>query len=599
MGQRRLLWYLFPSYLVITILALIAASFYAYHLLSKNYIQVTTEDLKSHALIAENQINHLLLLKQYALLDSTCKIFAERSGSRFTVILPSGRVVSDSESDPSEMDNHNRRPEIIQALQGQIGSSVRYSKTLDTELMYVALPVYVKNSLLGVLRISVPLRHIEKTLHDFQLRIIWAGMFITFIVGFISLVVARRISRPLEIMRHGVDKFAAGELSFRFKTSGSKEMSRLTNALNQMAEQLDDKIRKIIEQKNEQEAVLESMVEGVIAIDNDGRIINLNQAAARLFSIDAGASIGKHVYEMIKFSDLVDLIKRTLTDKQPVEEELTQGSDEQRLYLQVHGTSLKNAKEEVIGAVVVLNNVTRMRRLEKVRRDFVANVSHEIRTPLTTIKGFAETLLDGAAQNPKTARGFLKIISKQSDRLNAIIEDLLILARLEQEDDRVQLYFQQVPIKKILKNAIKVCEPAASGKNIKLTMQLEDNFKAEINQDLLEQAIVNLLDNAIKYSAEGDAVLVKAAEKDDSIYISVADNGVGIPKKHLPRLFERFYRVDKARSREQGGTGLGLAIVKHIVQVHNGTVIVESEAGKGSTFTIEIPGKSNLQKQAV
>jgi len=598
MGQRRLLWYLFPSYLMITILALIAASFYAYHLLSRNYIQVTKEDLKSSALIAESQISLLLQSKRYTAIDSTCKIFGQRTGSRFTVIMPSGRVVGDSESNPDVMDNHRHRPEIEQAMQGQMGSSVRFSKTLDTELMYVALPVSIQNKLLGILRISVPLRHIEQTLSEFQSRIIWAGLFITCVVGFISLMVARRISRPLEIMRHGVDKFAAGELSFRFETSGSKEMSRLTNSLNLMAEQLDDKIKKIIEQKNEQEAVLESMVEGVIAIDNDGKIININRAAAGLFAIEAAASIGRNIYELIKFSDLVNLIKRTLTDKQPVEEEISYGTDEQHLYLQVHGTPLKNAKEDVVGAVVVLNNVTRMRRLEKVRRDFVANVSHEIRTPLTTIKGFAETLLDGAVENPKNARGFLKIISKQSDRLNAIIEDLLILARLEQEDDRAQVYFQAASIRKVLKNAIKVCEPAARRKNIKLILQSDDSFKVEINQDLLEQAVVNLLDNAIKYSTVGDRVFVKAQDKNGYIRISVSDNGVGIPKKHLPRLFERFYRVDKARSREQGGTGLGLAIVKHIVQVHNGTVFVESEPGKGSNFIIEIPGKSKLQKQA-
>jgi two-component system phosphate regulon sensor histidine kinase PhoR len=598
MVHSRLLWYLFPSYLIISILSLIAASLFAYHLLSKSYMEVVRDDLKSNALILENQVKTYLLTHHYAALDSVCKTFGEKSDRRFTVILPGGQVIADSEINPSEMDDHSNRPEILNAMQGTIGTSVRYSKTLDTELMYVAIPVYNKTELSGILRISVHLRHIQYALSEFQSRIGYAGVFITLIVGIISLLIARKISRPLENMREGVDKFAAGDLSFRFKSSGSKEMSRLTTALNQMAGQLDEKIKTIVEQRNEQEAVLESMVEGVIAVDKAGKIINLNRAAAVLFNIEAVQSIGKPIYEILNFSDLDNLIKRALNEPAPVEEELTLGSDEKSLYLKVHGTTLKNSKEQVTGAVVVLHNVTRLRRLEKVRRDFVANVSHEIRTPLTTIKGFSETLLTGAVQDHKKARGFLKIISKQSDRLNAIIEDLLILARLEQDDDPVQVDFSEVSIKKVLKNAIHVCQPAADKKNINLVLQIADNLKPKVNPDLFEQAIVNLLDNAIKYSEKNDEVRVEVEEQGQDLLIHVKDKGVGIQKKHLPRLFERFYRVDKARSRKQGGTGLGLAIVKHIVQVHKGKVFVKSEPGKGSTFTIEIPYKSALHIKA-
>ena len=292
MSQRRLLWYLFPSYLVITILALIAASVFAYHLLRKNYIQVTKGDLKSHALIVESQVNLFLRDRTNAAIDSICKSYGAQSGSRFTVILPSGQVVGDSEKEPSEMDDHSQRPEILQAVRGKTGSSIRYSKTLDTQLMYVAIPMYHHDQLLGFLRISVPLRHIEEVLSEFKSKIILAGMIITFIVALISLTVARKISRPLEVLRDGVDKFAAGELSLRLETSGSKEMSRLTASLNLMAGQLDDKIRKISEQRNEQEAVLESMVESVIAVDNEGRLLNLNQAAA-IFFRSQGRSIDR------------------------------------------------------------------------------------------------------------------------------------------------------------------------------------------------------------------------------------------------------------------------------------------------------------------
>ena len=588
MNQRRLLWYLFPSYLIITIIALIAATIYAYYLLSKNYIEVISSDLESNAKIVETQVRENLLNSEYAVIDSIFNLLGNKSNTRFTMILPTGQVIADSEKDPNQLDNHRDRPEIKEAFKGHLGTSIRYSQTLDTELIYVALPIYDQEKIRCVLRTSVPLFLIEQTLAQFQTKFIIAGVIITVIVGLLSLYLSRRISKPLEDMQFGVEKFAEGELSYRIKEPSSREMGKLTSSLNQMASQLDDKIKTIVEQKNEQEAVLESMVEGVIAVDNDGRIINLNQAAAKLFRIDAAKSIGKHIDEIIDFKDLVNLIKRTLKDKNPGEQEIIL-QENQILYLQVNGAALKNAQENVIGAVIVLNNVTRLRRLEKVRRDFVANVSHEIRTPLTTIKGFAETLLDGASKDPKNVRGFLKIISKQSDRLNAIIEDLLILARLEQEDERAQIEFNKFSLKKVLKSAIKVCTPAANKKDVGLILETQNNLSPRINPDLLEQAIVNLVDNAIKYSDKDNEILIRAESTNEEIKISVKDSGSGIPKKHLPRVFERFYRVEKGRSREQGGTGLGLSIVKHITQVHGGRVNVESEIGKGSIFSLFIP----------
>jgi two-component system phosphate regulon sensor histidine kinase PhoR len=588
MNQRRLLWYLFPSYLILTIIALIAATIYAYYLLSRNYVEVISNNLKSNAQIVENQVRNHLIASEYEIIDSLFNKLGEKIDIRFTIILPAGKVIADSEKYPSKMDNHSDRPEIRMALQGEIGTSIRYSQTLDAELIYVAIPIYHKNKILSVLRTSVPLLLIEQTLAQFQTKFIIAGLIIIIIVGFLSLYVSRRISKPLKDMQLGVEKFAEGELSFRIKEASSREMGKLTSSLNQMALQLDEKIKTIVEQKNEQEAVLESMVEGVIAVDNDGKIINLNQTAAKLFEIDAARSIGLHIYEIINFKNLVNLIKRTLKDKNPGEQELILGENPS-LYLQVNGAVLKNAHEKVIGAVIVLNNVTRLRRLEKVRRDFVANVSHEIRTPLTTIKGFAETLLDSASKDPKNVRGFLKIISRQSDRLNAIIEDLLILARLEQEDERVQIEFNRISLKKVLKSAMKVCTPAANKKEIELLLKAENNLSPRINPDLLEQAIVNLLGNAIKFSARKGKVLIKAEQNNSEVVVSVTDSGKGIPEKHLPRIFERFYRVDKARSREQGGTGLGLSIVKHITQVHDGRVKVQSELGKGSSFSIYLP----------
>jgi two-component system phosphate regulon sensor histidine kinase PhoR len=258
-------------------------------------------------------------------------------------------------------------------------------------------------------------------------------------------------------------------------------------------------------------------------------------------------------------------------------------------FLQAHGTILHDAEDRGIGALVVLNDVTRIRKLESVRREFVANVAHEIRTPVTSIKGFVETLLDGALENPKNAEHFLNIIGRQAERLNAIIEDLLSLSRIEQETESAEIALKEGRIIDVLQAAVQLCEKKAAGKKIAVRLACEEDVSAKINPPLLEQALVNLIDNAINYSGRGSPVHVEAARGDTEIIIGVRDQGCGIAKQHLPRLFERFYRVDKARSRKLGGTGLGLAIVKHITQAHGGNVTVESTPGEGSTFRIHLP----------
>jgi two-component system, OmpR family, phosphate regulon sensor histidine kinase PhoR len=588
MAQRPLLWQLFPSYLLITLFSLVAVTAYAYYIVSEIYLEVKSADLHSRVYLVENQVQNYLQYPETTHIDSLCKTIGAKSNTRLTIILPDGVVLADSEKDPKNMDNHGTRPEILKALNGDIGTSTRYSETLETELMYVAIPIKNKEKLLGVLRASVPLTFIQQTLSAIRIRIIYSAIIISIIVAVISLLFSQSISRPLEDIKNGVEKFARGELSFRFNEPRSKELGKLTDALNQMAAQLDEKIRTIVEQKNQQEAVLESMVESVIAVDRKGIIININQAAASIFRLNRAEALDKPVDNIINNKELVNLIQKTLSSSEPIEDEIYL-KDEGQYFLQVHGTVLENSQNQVIGAVVVLNDVTRLRRLEKVRRDFVANVSHEIRTPLTSIKGFAETLLDGAIKDDETARGFVEIINKQSNRLNAIIEDLLTLARLEQEDERTQLEFNEYTLHKVLESAIEVCTAKAEQKSVELVMENEDPMKIRVNPDLLEQAIVNLIDNAIKFSSEKSQIIIDYHRNTEKVAVTVADSGVGIERKHLPRLFERFYRVDKARSRNMGGTGLGLAIVKHIAQVHGGNVSVESEPQKGSKFSIYIP----------
>jgi two-component system phosphate regulon sensor histidine kinase PhoR len=589
MITKRLHGRLFLTLLLITIGTIVIFAWYTISLISSAYITSKSEELESRAKLIEPQILNYLLTDKKSLLDSLCNEIGKRSKTRITIILPDGKVIADSYEDPAVMDNHGDRPEILEALKNSKGFSRRYSYTIEMDFVYLAIPLVYKDQTIGVLRISEPLPFIKATTNAIKVQIAFFGIVIIIIIGVIGLIVSRQITHPLEEIKTGIQRFTNGELKYRLLKPKSAEFAAVVDALNLMAAQLEEKINTITEQKNERNTILESMVECVLAVDNDENIISVNNAAARIFHVDAQEVTGRSVQEIIRNPELQALIQQTLKSKKNVEKEIifTNKSDH---YLQVHGTVLKDSQSRVIGAMVVMNDVTRLRRLENVRRDFVANVSHEIRTPLTSIKGFVETLLDGALENRENTVSFLKIIAKQSNRLNAIIEDLLILARLEEKGDRATLDFERIEIKRVVDSAVKVYHHAAQMKSIDIKIDCPPDLMIAMNLPLLEQAIINLIDNAVKYSPAGSEIEVQVyKDKTGKAVISVKDNGPGIEKKHLPRIFERFYRVDKARSRDLGGTGLGLAIVKHIAQVHNGSVDIHSTPGMGSNFFIYLP----------
>ncbi len=347
-------------------------------------------------------------------------------------------------------------------------------------------------------------------------------------------------------------------------------------------------MRRLEAQRKEMEAVLSSMVEGVVAVDHDLSILSMNRAASRMFGHEPSEIIGRPIAGVAGLGDTADLLSAAMGQDDPVEGELPFGVEGLGL-AQAHATRLRAPSGETIGALVVLHDVTRLRTLERVRQDFVASVSHELKTPVTTIKGFIETLLDGAVEDPEEAERFLRIAARQVDRLNAIIEDLLTLSRLEQASEKTEILMESILLEDVLRTAVEVCEPRASEKGVTISLDCPDGLRVEASPALLEQAVINLVDNAVKYSDPGNSVQVGAERGAEGLVVWVRDHGSGIPAEHLPRLFERFYRVDKARSRTAGGTGLGLAIVKHIAQVHGGEARVESAAGAGSTFSLVLP----------
>ncbi len=592
-GRKKLLWELYPSQLALIFLALIAITWYGTKTVHNFFYEQMASDLKSKAYLLEEQIASLLANNEIASLDALCKDVGNKSSTRFTVISPTGVVLADSDSDPTTMENHADRPEFIAAMQNLPSPSVRFSYTLKTNMMYVAIPISAANRTIAVLRAAIPTRGIEKTLGvDIYRKIVVSVLIIALLAAMGSWFISRRISRPLEEMKNGAERFAQGDFSKKLLPTGPEEIAGLAERLNRMAGQLDDRISTIIKQRNELEAVFSNMVEGVITVDMDERFISINRAGANLIGIDPQKIHGRSTLEVIRNSDLQRFVKKSLSATEPVEGEivLTDEEDKERFF-HAHGVLLKDSKGRHIGALIVINDVTNLRRLENIRRDFVANVSHELKTPITSIKGFVETLLDGALDDPEEAKNFLGIVAQQAYRLNAIVDDLLTLSRIEQEAEKEEITLAPHPLQETLEESYHICQPKASEKNTKLILQCPDNLVANINPRLLEQAIVNLIDNAIKYSPSESEVLVEAEQKGEEILIKVEDNGPGIAKEHQPRIFERFYRVDKARSSKMGGTGLGLAIVKYIVQAHKGYVDVMSKLGKGTTFTIHLPKK--------
>ena len=409
------------------------------------------------------------------------------------------------------------------------------------------------------------------------------------LAALLGAIVFWNVHKTIHEIRSGADRFAKGDMSHTIHVPESEEFGSLADALNRMAVQLDEKIRTITQQSHEQQAMLSSMIEGVLAIDNDEHIISLNRAAASLMSLDPQRIIGKRIQEVVRNTQLQRFITNTLASRQPVEADIVLPIQDQDRYLQLHGTVLSDPQGRGIGALVVLHDVTRIRKLENIRRDFVANVSHELKTPITSIKGFIESLREGGMSDPEQAERFLSIIARQADRLNAIIEDLLRLSRIEQDGERGEVELQTHRLLAVLQSAVGDCQQRGADRRIGIELSCPPDLYVRINGQLIEQAVFNLLDNAIKYSESDNAIQVQAAVKDANLVIRVRDHGCGIPAEHLSRIFERFYRVDKARSRKQGGTGLGLAIVKHIAQAHRGSVAVESTIGLGSTFTIQIP----------
>jgi len=594
--RPRLFWRIYATYLVVIILCTAAMAFYAGRSVRTFYIKQTESELLARAQLVREEIAARGATLGLADLQALVDRLGDASGTRLTVIAadmpgtPIGTALADSDADPAKMPNHGARTEFERALATSSGAAIHYSIELGKRMIYVAVPAKEGDRVATVVRAAIPLTSVNDALMTLYGRIALSAVVVAVLAALIGLYVTRRISAPIREIQIGAERLAAGDFTHRLFVPRTEEFASVAESLNRMAEELDDKLRTLTHERNEREAVLSSMVEGVLAVDTEERIIAVNAAAARLLDTEPAAAEGRTIQEVVRNPDLQYVVAQTLDGHKPVEADIVVRVGVEDRNLQANGTLLYGDDDgDEVGAVVVLNDVTRLKRLEAVRRDFVANVSHELKTPVTSIKGFAETLEDGALDDPPAAHRFVRIIAGQADRLNSIIEDLLALSALEQSADGPLLQLEDADLCDVVAAALEVCGPKAEAKSIDLSEECPGRLLARVSPPLLEQAVVNLVDNAVKYSPDEGVVVVRLKEGGDEIVVSVTDAGQGIAREHLPRLFERFYRVDKARSRDLGGTGLGLAIVKHIAQIHGGRVSVESVVGGGSTFRVHLP----------
>ncbi len=528
MHRKSLLWHIFLPFLGVSVLSLVLITGYTSRSLRDFFYEQTGRDLTARARLLTAEMTPLLAAGREADIQRICLQRGRATDTRITVILPDGRVVGDTRENPADMDNHADRPEVMAALDGDVGMSERYSATLGHRRMYVAVPLQKDGRLLGVLRTSHSLTSIDEALVVVQQRIALGGLMLALAAAFISYVLARRISVPLRQMKAGAEQFAAGDLDTRLSlVPDSEEIGALAEAFNAMAAQLQDRIRTIENQRNEQQAVLSSMVESVVAIDRDEVIIGINQAGASLLGTEPGKAVGRTLHEVLRNPDLITLGRAALVSGEPVEGEIVLRRDGER-HLQVHATGLRGPRRERLGALLVLNDVTRIRRLESLRRDFVANVSHELRTPITSIKGFVETLQSDPPPEAEASVRFLGIINRQADRLQAIIDDLLSLSRLEQDGTASDLIREDIPLADLLQEAVNVATARVAANLPDVRVDCPSDLRAAVNAPLIEQALVNLVDNALKYSGDASEIVVAAAADPSRVTITVRDNGRGI-----------------------------------------------------------------------
>lgn len=587
--RRNFFWKLALTFFALLLSVLLAVDFFAERALRKDYQRAALAQLSAIARIAQARPPQLPTTPPTRLEDLADLLawVAEMasSGARVTVIAWDGRVLADSDSDPKTMENHGGRPEIQDAIAKGEGSSQRHSVTLNRELLYYAVKQSAGTGPPVVLRFALPLRNLDEVIASFRQSLWLASFIILLLAGTASLLVSRGVSERVERLKEFSRRVAEGDFRPIAGDGSGDALEALGAALNQTAARMDRTIRTLTEERNLSSAILGSMVEGVAVVNGAERLVFANQSFADILGLDVPPRPGSALLEIVRQTEMIEAVRQVLDGEPRVEAEIVTGTLRQHFFA---ATVAAVRAGDTSGAVVVLHDITELRKLERVRRDFVANVSHEFKTPLTAIQGFAETLLGGAIDDPQNRERFLGIILEHARRLARLTDDLLKLSKMDA--DRLEVEIHSVSVAELIESCLETAQRRATAKDIQISVGPLDGLP-DIAGDRrrLAEVLQNLLDNAIQYTLAGGQIFLSAETRDGDVIFTVADTGIGIPKADQPRIFERFYRVDAARSREAGGTGLGLSIAKHLVEVHGGRIWVDSEVGQGSKFHFSVP----------
>jgi two-component system phosphate regulon sensor histidine kinase PhoR len=600
-------WRLFSVYGLLLLSAIGLAGYVIVRRVEHQYLQQVERSLYSKAILVREVVRGRP--GEGGSLERLAQTLRRETDTRFTLIAADGRVLADSHEDHRVMDNHGGRPEVRAARAAGFATATRFSKTLRQSMMYGALRTGAGYRGPAVVRVALPLDNIEKQLAELH-RIVWTAAAVTGVLAMLlAFWLARLITRPLQELTAGADRIAAGDYGHKVYVPGGDEVGTLARTFNHMSSHLAGQFAQLEEDRQQLRAILSGMIEGVIALDAGQRILFVNDRAAQLLEFQAASAVGRKLWEVVRRPALQGVVRHALASPEPHQEELSwvgPGSKQ----LTVHAARLAGAPAR--GIILVLHDTTELRRLEHIRQEFVANVSHELKTPLAVIQACIETLLDGAVDDPGHRGPFMEQIADQTERLHKLILDLLSLARIESDSELFE--FQAVALGPVVTACLERHRARAEAKNQRLEVvppaetdrgsRIEDRGSpASIldprssildavvwaDEEAVDQILENLVDNAVKYTPPGGHISVRWRAEDGQVCLEVEDTGIGIAEADLPRIFERFYRVDKARSRELGGTGLGLSIVKHLVQAMHGSVSATSQPGKGTQFSIRLP----------
>lgn len=578
----RIQWRIAVAYVALILLTMLSLGTYLITTLRAQELSALEDQLARQAkLVADDATYRLVNQSRPGDLDPLAKDLGRQIGARVTLIARDGTVLGDSDHDPRTMENHGTRPEVLQALQLGRGESERHSATLDRDLLYVAVPMYNQDQIVGIARVALPVREVDDSLNHLALVVGVATSVTSVLAILLAIVIARVTTGPLDRLTKMARLLASGNLRERIAVDTHDEVGQLASAFNDMAADLRQKIEAIEQQRSEIAAILAGMADGVAIVDREGRVVALNRAAERMLETDEATARGRTVAEVMRQHELIEYVARGSASSDPLV--VTLGREHRQVQVVVTPVKVSGRLRQV----VLLQDVTELRRAELIRRDFVANVSHEIRTPLASLRALVETLEDGALGDPPAARDFLARMHVEVDGLSQMVEELLELARIE--SGRVRFHLARTDVGAAVEAAAERLRPQAERQGVTLTIALpSEPVEAMIDADRVHQVVVNLVHNAVKFTPPGGFVRVVVERNEVDVRVAIADTGVGVAAEDLPRLFERFYKTD--RSRASPGTGLGLAIVKHLVQAHGGRVWAESAGeGRGTTFTVLLP----------